>query len=108
VRAIAVTTPTRMPWLPDVPTIAEVVKGSNFDIQTWYAIAGPANLPKPVVERLNAAITKVASEPAMSKRFAELGLTPPSDTKVDAIAPYMKDYQQRVGALVKAAGIKPE
>ena len=107
-RVLAVTTPKRLSFLPDVPTVAEAIPGSNFDIQTWYAVAGPANLPKPIVERLNADLAKVVADPDMAKRLLDLGIVPPADTKPDATLAAMKDYQSRMGKLMQAAGVKPE
>ncbi len=107
-RALAVSTPVRLPFLADIPTIAETVPGSNFDVQTWYAVAGPANLPKPVVDTLHNAIAKVAAEPEMGQRLIDLGIVPPKDTGPAATLAEMKDYQQRMGKLMQAAGVKPE
>ena len=107
-RVIAVTTPKRLSFLPDVPSIAEAIPGSNFDIQTWYAIAGPANLPKPVVDRLHADLGKVVADPDIAKRLLELGVVLPADTRPEATLAAMKDYQGRMGKLMQAAGVKPE
>lgn len=107
-RVLAVTTPKRLSFLPDVPTIAEVVPGSNFDVQTWYAVAGPANLPKPVVARLNADLAKAVADPDMAKRLLELGVVAPADPRPEATLAEMKDYQARMGKLMQAAGVKPE
>jgi tripartite-type tricarboxylate transporter receptor subunit TctC len=107
-RALAVSTPTRLPFLPDIPTIAEAIPGSNFDVQTWYAIAGPANLPTSVIERLHDAVAKVVADSDMTKRLLALGIVPPVDTKPEAALATMKSYQQRMGKLMQAAGIKPE
>jgi tripartite-type tricarboxylate transporter receptor subunit TctC len=107
-RALAVTTPTRLPFLPDIPTVAEAIPGSNYDIQTWYAVAGPANLPQPVVEKLHADIGKVVADPDMRRRLIDLGIVPPADTKPESAVAYMKSYQERMGKLMQAAGVKPE
>jgi tripartite-type tricarboxylate transporter receptor subunit TctC len=107
-RALAVTTPARLSFLPDIPTVAEAVPGSQFDVQTWYAVAGPANLPRPIVERLHSEIAKVISEGDMRRRLTDLGLAPPNDTKPEATLATMKSYQERMGKLIQAAGIKPE
>ncbi|HZQ61582.1 MAG TPA: tripartite tricarboxylate transporter substrate-binding protein [Casimicrobiaceae bacterium] len=107
-RALAVTSPARVPFLPDVPTIAELIPGSHFDVQTWYGIAAPAKLPRAIVERLHAAIAKVIAEPDMNRRLADLGIVIPADTSPEATAAIMKNYQERMTKLVQAAGIKPE
>jgi tripartite-type tricarboxylate transporter receptor subunit TctC len=107
-RALAVSTPTRLPFLPDIPTIAETIPGSNFDVQTWYAIAGPAHLPKPVVDKLHADIAKVVADADMKKRLIDLGIVAPADTRPEATSAAMKTYQDRMGKLMQAAGVKPE
>lgn len=107
-RVLAVTTPKRLSFLPDVPTVAEAIPGSNFDIQTWYAVSGPANLPKPVVDRLAADLAKVVVEPEVAKRLQDQGIVPPTDPRPEATLAAMKDYQARMGKLMQAAGVKPE
>jgi len=108
VRAIVMTTPKRAPFLPQVPTVAEAIPGSNFDVQTWYAVAGPAKMPKPIVERLQAEMRKVMAEPDVRKKLDDLGVVTPADVSPEATAATMKDYQTRMTKLVQAAGIAPE
>jgi tripartite-type tricarboxylate transporter receptor subunit TctC len=72
-RALAVTSKTRMPSMPDVPTVAESgIPG--FELLSWYGVWGPANMPSAVTERLNAEITKAVDAPALKAKFAELSL----------------------------------
>ncbi|MGB3288253.1 MAG: tripartite tricarboxylate transporter substrate binding protein [Burkholderiaceae bacterium] len=71
-RILAVSTPTRHPALPDVPSIAESgVPG--FDITAWFGVIGPAGMPPSVVKRLNGAIVKVMQDPDLRKKLAVLG-----------------------------------
>lgn len=107
-RALACSTPTRPSFLPDVPTVAELVPGSNFDVQTWYAIVGPAKLPAPVVEKLHAAMAKVLADPEVRKRLDDLAVVAPADTSPAATGDMMKRYPQRMARFVEAAGIQPE
>lgn len=107
-RALAATTPRRAPFLPDIPTVAELFPGSNFDVQTWYAVVGPAKLPVPIVEKLSAAIAKVVADPAMRKRLDDLGIVAPTDTSPVATLETMKSYPKRMAKFVEAAGIQPE
>jgi tripartite-type tricarboxylate transporter receptor subunit TctC len=108
VRGLGVSVAQRMPFLPDVPTVDEALGKPGFDVQTWYAFAGPANLPRPIVERLNRAVTTIAAEPEMRKLIANLGIVAPADTSPEAAAALMKSYQPRMGKLLQAAGVKPE
>ena len=107
-RALIATTPSRVPYTPQIATIAEQIPGSNFNVTTWYAIAGPAKMPRAVVDRLHAEVRKAMDDPEMRRRLEEQGVVRPSDTSPEALAAVMKDYQDRMTTLIKAAGIKPE
>lgn len=74
-RALAVTSPTRFPALPDVPTMAEAgVPG--FTASIWTGVAAPARTPGPIVARLNAAFAAILAEPEIVDRLAALGAVP--------------------------------
>jgi tripartite-type tricarboxylate transporter receptor subunit TctC len=74
VHGIAVTTAKRNGAVPDIPTVAETVPG--YEAILWYAFWGPKNLPKEIVARLNAEITKAIGTPEMKDRMAKEGLDP--------------------------------
>ena len=83
VRALAVTAGDRWPTLPDVPTMQEAgVK--NFLITSWGAFVLPKGTPTPILNKLSAAITAIAAEPAMQQRFLDTGArtiaTTPTET----------------------------
>jgi tripartite-type tricarboxylate transporter receptor subunit TctC len=83
VRALAVTAGDRWPTLPDVPTMQEAgVK--NFLITSWGAFVLPKGTPAPILNKLSAAITAIAAEPAMQQRFLDTGArtiaTTPAET----------------------------
>ena len=67
---LAVCTPQRLPDHPNVPAVAETLKG--FEIATWYGLAGPKGLPPPVVDRLYAEVQASLKSPEVVKRFDEL------------------------------------
>lgn len=73
VRALAVTSPARLPALPDVPTVVEAGYPSLVG-GTWYGVAVRADTPEPVVDRLRTAIDKVLANEEVSRQFASLGL----------------------------------
>ena len=74
-RAVAVTSAKRLPAEPEVPTIAESgVKG--FDVLLWHALIGPKNLPKPMVERINAEVNKILKMPETAKQLETDGVAP--------------------------------
>ncbi|NKC29325.1 Bug family tripartite tricarboxylate transporter substrate binding protein [Falsiroseomonas selenitidurans] len=84
VRALAITSGTRSPLLPEVPTVAEALGQAGgqaggqpgFDIVTWYAIGAPAGTPAPVVARITAAAQQMHGNAELQTRLAALGLTP--------------------------------
>ncbi|TFZ04998.1 tripartite tricarboxylate transporter substrate binding protein [Ramlibacter rhizophilus] len=65
-KALAVTSGTRFPGMPNIPTIAETVL-PGFDVSAWYALAGPKNLPPDVVTRLNAMVQATLAKPAIQQ-----------------------------------------
>jgi tripartite-type tricarboxylate transporter receptor subunit TctC len=73
-RALAVTTPTRSPTLPDVPSMTDFVPG--FQAGSWWGLAAPKDTPHEIVHVLSHATNAVLSDPGMKTRLAELGTTP--------------------------------
>jgi tripartite-type tricarboxylate transporter receptor subunit TctC len=90
----------------DLPTVAEAGY-AGFEVTSWYAIFGPAGIPKPVTERLSAAIHKAVTETDLRDRLKGLGTTPIGSTPEE-----LADFQRKDIALwtrvVKTAGITPE
>ena len=74
VRALAVTTTTRLAALPDLPTAAEFVPG--YEAIGWYGIGAPKDTPADIVGKLNAALNAALAEPAAKARLADLGVEP--------------------------------
>ena len=77
-RALAVTSASRAPQLPNVPTVAETVPG--FEVTSWAALAGPPGLPGDVVGKLHDALAKVIANPESAKRLVDIGGAPVSST----------------------------
>lgn len=74
VKMLAVTGSTRLASLPDVPTVKE--SGLDMECATWLAIYGPPGMPRPVVDKLNAAINAFLKKPESHAAFAKVGLSP--------------------------------
>ena len=106
VRALAITTAAASKLLPGVPPIAQTVPG--FDLTSWNGIFGPAGLPKPVVDKLNAEILAVLADRDVQDKLASLGFDVWPSVSPEAFAVYVADQLAHWGALIKAAGIKPE
>ncbi|WP_203073606.1 Bug family tripartite tricarboxylate transporter substrate binding protein [Falsiroseomonas ponticola] len=105
VRALAVTTPARVPQLPNVPTLME--QGYDIDVATWYGVIAPAAVPAPILARLHAEYVKVA-ESAEGQRFlAEQGLIYLPNAP-GAFAARVAAERARWGQIIAAQGIKVE
>lgn len=89
---------------PDLPTIGEAVPGYAVDV--WYAMLAPAGTPRPVLEKLNSAVTKVLHSPEVKKKFAALGLEPVGQD-LAATDAYVKSEIAKWAKVVKAAKITP-
>ncbi len=108
VTALAITSPKRLGSMPDVPTVAEALGIAQFDSQTWFALAGPAGMPRAVVDRLQRAVAQIVADPDMRERMLVMGMAPAEDTTPEALTSLMKSFAQRNGALMDAAKMTPE
>jgi tripartite-type tricarboxylate transporter receptor subunit TctC len=93
-RALATTSAVRSPKLPNVPTVQEALNLKDFDLQTWFALAGPEGLPRPIVDRLNAELRKALATPEVSKgleAIGELNPTTPEDMR-DRVAGELRTW----------------
>ena len=106
-RALAVTSAQRTPVMPDLPTIAEAGGLKDFDISTWWGLLAPAGTSPEAVNRLAAAMAKIAAMPDIKARFGELGVEAAANTP-EQFGAFIKAEIQKFAALVKLAGIKPE
>ena len=100
-KAIAVTTLTRSPALPDVPPMADTLKG--FSIDTWWGLVAPAGTPKDVIARLNHAFVAALNAPETRTRFAGL-LAEPVPSTPEAFGAFMKSELAKYRTVVKASG----
>jgi tripartite-type tricarboxylate transporter receptor subunit TctC len=106
VRALGVATTSRLPELPDVPTMAE---GGvpDFIASSWTGIVAPAGTPRPLVMRLNAEINAGIKSAFMQERFKQLGAIANPGTPEDFAAFIAKERPKWVN-MVKLSGVQPE
>ncbi|MDQ2139021.1 tripartite tricarboxylate transporter substrate binding protein [Alcaligenaceae bacterium B3P038] len=104
-RALAVSTQARSKVVPDIVSMQEAGV-TNFDINSWNGFFGPAGLPPEVVEKLNAAINKIVSDPVLKEKLAGLGFDAFSGTPED-FAKFVAEQRTLWGELNKNAGIEP-
>ncbi|PZP30955.1 MAG: MFS transporter [Roseateles depolymerans] len=105
-RALAVTSPQRLPQLPDVPTLAE--SGfPGFDVQSWFGLAAPAGTPRAVIERASAELAKAVAHPDLAKRLQDMAATPTSSTP-EQMRRFMAAEVQRWREVVKSSGAQAD
>jgi tripartite-type tricarboxylate transporter receptor subunit TctC len=102
-KALAVTTLARSPALPDVPPVADTLKG--FAIDTWWGLVAPAGTPKDVIAKLNHAFVAALNAPETQSRFAVL-LAEPVPTTPEQFGAFMKSELAKYQLVVKATGAK--
>jgi len=104
-RALAVTSSTRVPSLPNVPTVAETFPG--FDAATWFNLVAPAGTPPDVVARVHAEMKKIIATKDYQQRFETIGMITDKDRTPDEINAYIRSEIAKWGKVIKDAGIKP-
>jgi tripartite-type tricarboxylate transporter receptor subunit TctC len=106
VRTLAVTSPTRVPDLPDVPTLAESGL-PGFSVTPRSAIYAPAGTPRAIVDQLNAELNRMLQQADMRERLQNNGLVALGSTPAE-LGEYLKSEIARWTKVVKEAGIKAE
>lgn len=103
-RGLAIVAPERLPYLPDIPTLAEAGL-AGFEAEVWQGLVAPAGTPAEVVTRLNAAYARACSEPEVQRRMAMIGieLTPGSPQEFSA---YQRAESARWGKLIREQGLQ--
>jgi len=104
-RAIAVTTTTRLDLLPDIPTVGEFLPG--FEASVWFGIGAPRNTPPDIIEKLNKEINAALEDPKLKARLAELGGTVLAGSP-DDFGKLIVDDTEKWAKVIKSAGIKAE
>lgn len=105
VRALAVTTPSRIPALPEVPTVAEAGLPAA-EHTAWFGIFAPAGTPRALVSRLARDISAVVREPQTRQRFLTQGAEPVGDSSPEAFMKLLRAENARFARLVKEAGMQ--
>ena len=104
-RALAVTTAARSPFLPNVPAIAETVPG--YDTEVWWGLLGPAGMPPELVTKISQDFIAALNAEAVKERLAKFGASPIGSSPQQFDAKIYADYD-KWGPIIKAAGIRAE
>jgi tripartite-type tricarboxylate transporter receptor subunit TctC len=105
VRALAVTTASRAPFLPDVPSMAETVPG--YDTEVWWGLLGPAGMSPDLVAKLSHDFVAALNTEFVKQRLTRLGASPIGSSPQQFAARIRADYD-KWGPIIKAAGMKAE
>jgi tripartite-type tricarboxylate transporter receptor subunit TctC len=106
VKVYAVTTPKRVPSLPDVPTMQESGL-ANFDVAVWHGLYAPKGTPKPVIEKMTQALQAAVKDPNVKTRLAELGTEPVAAERAtpEALGKHVKAQVDLWSPIIKKAGV---
>lgn len=105
VKLYGVTTKNRIKALPDAPTLAE--QGlKDFEVLVWHGIYAPKGTPKPILDKMNAAVRTALKDPEVMKRMADLGaeISPDSKLTPDGLQAWLKAEIDKWGPVIKASG----
>jgi tripartite-type tricarboxylate transporter receptor subunit TctC len=105
-RALAITSKTRSPLLPDLPTIGETVPGYEFN--SWNGIFAPKGTPRPVIRSWHETTQKALASADVKAQFANQGVVPTGSASPAEFDKFFRSDYDRLAKLVKIAGIKPE
>ena len=102
VRAIGVSSITRVPQLPEVPPVADSVPG--FEAVAWQMLVAPSGTPKPIVDKLHAALKNIEAQPQFNEKVAKLGMVPVDTPSIAELQAYVKSEIVRWGKVVEKSG----
>jgi tripartite-type tricarboxylate transporter receptor subunit TctC len=103
VRALGVSTRTRLAAFPDIPPVGDTVPG--FDVAGWFMVVAPARTPADVVAKLHDEMRAALAAPDVKEQIAKLSLVPLDSPSVDEMKAFVKSEIVRWGKVVEAAGI---
>lgn len=106
-RPLAITNKERSPVLPETPTSIEQGVPSLMAFN-WFAVMGPARLPAPVLEKLHAALTRVAQSPEVKEAMLKVGVEPMTHASPAAFAAFMSDETTRWGKIARDSGARAD
>ncbi len=105
-RALAVSSATRLPLLPDVPPFAEAAPAPGFEAVSWHMLLAPAKTPRDIVDKLHAEMKRILADPEIRQKIEAIGLIPFDTPSVEDLRVYRRAEQEKWGALVKKLGLE--
>jgi len=103
-RALAVSSTTRLPLLRDVPPLADTAPG--FEAVSWHMLLAPAKTPREIVDRLHDEMKRILADPEIKQKIETIGLIPFETPSVEGLRAYRRAEQEKWGGLVKKLGLE--
>ncbi len=105
-RALAVTSSTRLPSVPELPPLGEAVGAPDFEAVSWHVLLAPAATPGNIVDKLHGEMKRIMEAPDMRKKIADIGLIPLDIAPPEDVRRYIASEGEKWGALVKSLGLQ--
>ena len=105
-RALAVTSATRFPTLPDVPPLAEAIGVADLEAVSWHVIFARRDTPPEIVNRLHGEMEVIMAVPATRQKILDIGLIPYESPSIEGIQRYIRAETEKWGALVRQLGLQ--
>jgi len=105
VLALAVTSTTPLPTVPDVPPFSVAANAPDFEAVSWHVLFAPSATPRPIVERLHREMTAIMADTEMQKRAANIGLLPLTPPSIEETQRYLASEREKWGTLVRKLGL---
>ena len=106
ITGLAVTAKARSPLFPEIPTLAEV--GSESIPSTWFGLFAPAAVPKPILARLTAAVTRIVEEPGFRQRMFIERAVEPAGATLGVFAAFIREQRKMSEQIVRESGLTPQ
>ncbi len=104
-RAIAVTSLTRFPSLPEVPPLADAVQVPEWEAVSWHVLFARAGTPRDILDKLHGEMARIMAAPDMRQKIMDIGLIPHESASIEGIQGYIKSETDKWGGLVRSLGL---
>jgi tripartite-type tricarboxylate transporter receptor subunit TctC len=107
ITGLVVTSKTRSPLFPDIPTLAEARNGEEYP-STWFGLFAPSATPKPIIAKLASEVTRIVDNPEFRQRMFIDRAVEPSGIRLDEFARFIRNERRMAERIVKESGLQPE
>jgi tripartite-type tricarboxylate transporter receptor subunit TctC len=105
-KALAVTSSSRLDSLPNVPTLADTAGIAGYEAVSWHVLLAPSGTSKEIVDRLHAEMKRITGDKVFQDRLAAVGLLPVDTPSIEEVRSYIRSERERWSAVVKDLGLE--